>query len=79
MKHRIWALLPFFVFVVVFAGAGIISRDFYSMPAYVAFIIALFVAFLQNRKLPFEKKLEIAAKGAGDTNIITMVLIFLVA
>ena len=42
-------------------------------------IIALFVAFLQNRKLPFEKKLEIAAKGAGDTNIITMVLIFLVA
>lgn len=79
MKHRIWALLPFFVFVVVFAGAGIISRDFYSMPAYVAFIIALFVEFLQNRKLPFEKKLEIAAKGAGDTNIITMVLIFLVA
>ena len=79
MKHRIWALQPFFVFVVVFAGAGIISRDFYSMPAYVAFIIALFVAFLQNRKLPFEKKLEIAAKGAGDTNIITMVLIFLVA
>lgn len=79
MKHRIWALLPFFVFVVIFAGAGIISHDFYSMPAYVAFIIALFVAFLQNRKLPFEKKLEIAAKGAGDTNIITMVLIFLVA
>ena len=81
MKHRIWALLPFFVFVVVFAGAGIISRDFIriSIPAYVAFIIALFVAFLQNRKLPFEKKLEIAAKGAGDTNIITMVLIFLVA
>lgn len=79
MKHRILALLPFFVFVVIFAGAGIISKDFYSMPAYVAFIIALFVAFLQNKKLPFEKKLEIVAKGAGDVNIITMVLIFLVA
>lgn len=79
MKHRIFALLPFFVFVIIFAGAGIISRDFYSMPAYVAFIIALFVALLQNRKLPFDEKLKIIAKGAGDVNIITMVLIFLVA
>ena len=79
MKHRILALLPFFVFVVIFAGAGIISKDFYSMPAYVAFLIALFVAFLQNRKIPFDEKLKIVAKGAGDVNIITMVLIFLVA
>ena len=79
MKYRGFALLPFFVFIVVFAGAGIISRDFYSMPAYVAFIIALFVALLQNRGKSFEEKLKTAAKGAGDTNIITMVLIFLVA
>ena len=79
MKHRILALLPFFVFIVIFAGAGIISNDFYSMPAYVAFLIALFVALLQNRKLPFDEKLHIIAKGAGDVNIITMVLIFLVA
>lgn len=79
MKHRILALVPFFVFIVIFAGAGIISNDFYSMPAYVAFLIALFVALLQNRKLPFDSKLHIIAKGAGDVNIITMVLIFLVA
>ena len=79
MKHRIFALLPFFVFVVIFAGAGIISKDFYSMPAYVAFLIALFIGFLQNKKLSFNDKLEIVAKGAGDVNIITMVLIFLVA
>ena len=79
MKHRIFALLPFAVFVVIFAGAGIISNDFYSMPAYVAFIIALFVAFLQNRRVSFDEKLKIVAKGAGDVNIITMVLIVLVA
>ena len=79
MKHRIFALLPFFVFVVIFAGAGIISKDFYSMPAYVAFLIALFIGFLQNKKLSFNDKLAIVAKGAGDVNIITMVLIFLVA
>lgn len=79
MKHRILALLPFFVFLVFFAGAGIISGDFYAMPAYVAFIIALFIAFLQNRKVTFDEKLKIVAKGTGDVNIITMVLIFLVA
>ncbi len=79
MKHRIMALLPVFVFLVFFAGAGIISNDFYSMPAYVAFLIALFVAFLQNRGVSFDEKLKIVATGAGDVNIITMVLIFLVA
>ena len=79
MKHRILALLPFFVFLVFFPGAGIISGDFYAMPAYVAFIIALFIAFLQNRKVSFDEKLKIVAKGTGDVNIITMVLIFLVA
>jgi len=79
MKNRIMALLPVFVFLVFFAGAGIIANDFYSMPAYVAFLIALFVAFLQNRGVSFDEKLKIVATGAGDVNIITMVLIFLVA
>ena len=79
MKHRILALLPFVVFLIFFAGAGIISGDFYAMPAYVAFIIALFIAFLQNKKVSFDEKLKIVAKGTGDVNIITMVLIFLVA
>ena len=79
MKNRGWALLPFLVFVILFAGGGIIEGDFYAMPALVAFVIALFVGLLQNRKLSFNEKLEIIAKGAGDVNIITMVLIFLVA
>lgn len=79
MNIEFSALLPFFVFVVIFCGAGIISKDFYSMPAYVAFLIALFIGFLQNKKLSFNDKLAIVAKGAGDVNIITMVLIFLVA
>lgn len=43
------ALLPILVFLVIFLGAGIIFDDFYAMPAIVAFLIALFVAFLQNK------------------------------
>lgn len=79
MKHRGWALLPFIVFIVLFAGVGIISGDFYGMPALVAFVTALFVGMLQNRGITFDEKLHIISKGAGDVNIITMVLIFIVA
>lgn len=79
MKNRGLALLPFIVFIVLFAGVGIISGDFYGMPALVAFVAALFVGLLQNRSLTFDEKLRIISKGAGDVNIITMVLIFIVA
>ena len=79
VKGRAIALLPIGVFLVIFLGAGIVTKDFYAMPAIVGFLIALFVAFLQNRKLNFAQKLKIIAGGAGDENIITMSLIFLCA
>jgi len=78
-KGSAWALLPIGVFLVIFLGAGIIMGDFYAMPAIVAFLVALFVAFLQNKNNSFDKKIEIIAKGVGDGNIITMCLIFLCA
>ena len=49
------------------------------MPAIVAFLIALFVAFCQNRGLSFDEKISIISKGVGNENIITMSLIFLCA
>ena len=78
-KGKAFALLPIGVFLVIFLGAGILFKDFYAMPAVVAFLIALFVAFLQNRKVSFQKKMEVIAKGLGEENIITMCLIFLCA
>ncbi|HIY30351.1 MAG TPA: Na+/H+ antiporter NhaC family protein [Candidatus Mediterraneibacter avicola] len=73
------ALLPVGVFLVIFLGAGIALRDFSAMPAIVAFLIALFTAFLQNRKVSFDEKIKIIAGGLGEENIITMCLIFLCA
>lgn len=78
MKKAV-ALLPIGVFLVIFLGAGIVMKDFYVMPAIVAFLIALAVAFLQNPKMSFGEKLKIVSKGVGDENIITMCLIFLCA
>ena len=78
-KGRASALLPIVVFLVIFLGSGIVTGDFYSMPTIVAFLIALCVAFLQNRSVSFDEKIHIIAKGVGDDNIITMSLIFLCA
>lgn len=78
-KENKWALLPIIVFLVLFIGFGVITGDFYAMPAPVGFMIALIVAFLQNRKYKFAEKLSIAARGAGDENIMIMCLVFLLA
>ena len=78
-KGRISALLPILVFLIIFLGSGVITGDFYAMPAIVAFLVALCVAFMQNKGLSFDEKISVIAKGVGDDNIITMSLIFLCA
>ena len=83
---RAIALLPIGVFLVLYLGLGIvfeyvlkIKMGFYNIPIVVAFLAAILVACLQNRALSFDEKLEVMAKGVGDKNIMTMILIFLAA
>ena len=80
------ALLPILVFLVLYLGMGIVfeyvlkmEMGFYSIPIVVVFMVALLVACLQNRSLSFDDKLAVMARGVGDKNIMTMILIFLVA
>ena len=85
-KANYKALLPIGVFLVLYLGLGIlfeyvlkIPMGFYNIPIVVVFLIALLVACIQNPKVDLEEKLGIMAKGVGDKNIITMVLIFMAA
>jgi len=80
------ALLPIAVFLVMYLGLGLvfeyvlkIPMGFYNIPIVIAFLVAILVACLQNREVSFDDKLEIMGQGVGDKNIITMLLIFLVA
>lgn len=73
------ALLPVGVFLVLFLGTGILFHDFYATPAIVGFLIALLVAFVQDRKTSFQEKINIISNGVGEENMITMSLIFLCA
>ncbi|MBR5135059.1 MAG: Na+/H+ antiporter NhaC family protein, partial [Clostridia bacterium] len=85
-KGRASALLPIGLFVVLYLGLGIlfeyvmkIPMGFYNIPIVVIFMIALLMACLQNRRLSFDDKLEVMARGVGDKAILTMLLIFLTA
>ncbi|WML39212.1 Na+/H+ antiporter NhaC family protein [Neobacillus sp. OS1-2] len=78
-KGHLWALLPFAVFLILFLGAGIVTGDFYKFPVIVAITMAAAVALAMNRKVSFNSKVEIFTKGAGDANIMLMVVIFLLA
>lgn len=73
------ALLPIVVFLVLFVGSGIITGDFYKMPVLVAFMVATGVALLFNKNESFDTKMDIFCKGAGDPNILLMLVIFLLA
>lgn len=87
MQKGNWkALLPIAVFLVMYLGLGIlfeyglkIPMGFYNIPIVVSFLTALLVACLQNPKLNFDEKLQLMAKGVGDKNIVTMILIFMTA
>lgn len=78
-KGNATALLPLVVFMVLFLGVSLIMKDFYKMPVVVALIIASTIAILQNKKIPIELKVERFCKGAGDSSIILMCLIFILA
>ncbi|MGN0432672.1 MAG: Na+/H+ antiporter NhaC family protein [Lachnospiraceae bacterium] len=85
-KANYMALLPIGVFLVLYLGLGIlfeyvlkISMGFYNIPIVVIFLIALLVACMQNSKVNIDEKFEIMARGVGDKNIVTMVLIFMTA
>ena len=78
-KGNPFALMPLVVFLVLFVGSGIITGDFYKMPVVVAFLISAAVALFSNRKASLQDKIEVFCKGAGDSNIILMIVIFLLA
>ncbi len=85
-KSNAFALIPIGVFVAFYLSLGIlfeyvmkIPMGFYNVPVVVAFLVALLVAVLQTKGVTLDKKFEIMGQGIGDKNIITMLIIFLLA
>lgn len=79
------ALLPLLLFIVIYLGAGIILQSkgvamaFYQFPSVVAMTIAVVVAFIMYHKTGINENFTLFARGAGEENIMTMLMIFLLA
>ncbi|MCU5745229.1 Na+/H+ antiporter NhaC family protein [Staphylococcus sp. SQ8-PEA] len=78
-KGNLWALSPLILFIILFLGVGIATGDFTIMPLNVAVMIAAIFGLVIHRKVSFNKKVEVFTKGAGHSNILLMVLIYLLA
>lgn len=78
------SLLPLLIFVSLFLGTGLylqangVDYAFYQLPAPVAILPAILLAFFLNKKT-INSSVETFVKGAGHSNIITMCLIYLLA
>ncbi|WP_417371572.1 Na+/H+ antiporter NhaC family protein [Gelidibacter japonicus] len=78
IKPSFKALLPFFVFIFIFLGVGIVQGDFYALPAPIAVIAGIIVAFLLFKQ-SVNIKIKTLLEGCGDPKILTMCLIYLLA
>ena len=78
-KGNILALTPLLVFILVYLVSSFIAKDFYAVSVIVPFLAASLTALLMNRKEKIDKKIEVFCNGAGNSNIILMILIFILA
>lgn len=72
------ALLPFFVFILLFLGIGIGLDDFYAFPSPLAVIVGIATAVLLFDGST-NSKINTLLEGCGDSKILTMCLIYLLA
>lgn len=84
MRANPLALLPLLLFLALFIGSGVYYQSqqvdfaFYQISAPVAILPAIVLALLLGRG-ELNKRLETFIAGVGDSNIITMCLIYLLA
>ncbi|CAM4137743.1 Na+/H+ antiporter NhaC family protein [Gillisia hiemivivida] len=77
-KVNFYALLPLFLFVLTFLGAGIYLDDFYALPSPIAVILGIVLALVMFKD-SINIKIATLLKGCGDDKILTMCLIYLLA
>ena len=86
-KRGNWtAFLPLIAFMVIYVGAGAyfqakgVDFAFYQFPSVGAMLIAIFLAFLPDlKKDKFPKTLTAFVEGIANNNMVTMLLIYLMA
>ena len=79
MKKGLIALSPLLVFIVLYLVTSIVARDFYKVPITVAFLVASIYAVTISGGIPLRKRIDIFSQGAGTSQMMLMIWIFILA
>ena len=74
-----FALSPLIVFLCVYLVSSIVAQDFYKIPISSAFLIASIYAMLITRNKSLEERIAAFSAGAGNSNVLLMIWIFVLA
>lgn len=74
-----WALTPLVVFLLSYLVVSIIAGDFYKIPITVAFVVSSVVTIAISKGGKLSNRIEQFCRGAANSNIMLMVLIFILA
>lgn len=72
------ALSPLLVFLILYLATSIIAQDFYAVPIAVAFLFSSIYALL-TLKGTMTERIKIFAKGSGNSTMVLMLAIFILA
>lgn len=73
------ALIPLAVFLVTYLVVSLIAGDFYKMPISVAFVLSSVVAVVISKGGKLSARIEQFCRGGANSNIMLMILIFILA
>ena len=78
-KRGLFALSPMFVLIALMVGLSLYFGDFYKVPPAVIFIITAVYAIFTMRGLKLNERITVFSRGAGHSDLILMVWIFILA
>ena len=67
------------MFILVYLVTSLIAGDFYKVPITVAFMIASIYAVTVSGGIPLRKRINIYSQGAGTSQMMLMIWIFILA
>lgn len=81
-KGHFKGMVPLIVFLILYMATGLISGSFESMPLMIGILIAIGIALTMNNKdnpTTFDERVMMFCKGGGDSGLMLMVVIFILA
>ena len=79
MTKGLLALSPLLFFLIFYLGVSLLVHDFYAVSITVAFCLTAIYAMVLPDGHSLERRLEIFARGAGDSNVLLMIWVFILA